>query len=210
MQDNIQYPVVEIFHSIQGEGFNTGREVVFLRLGGCNLACPWCDTRYNDFTMMDMNSIFEAVEKFGINSLIVTGGEPLIIRGLTNLIQCFKTNGYWTALETNGVSVADEGVLELFDYIAVSPKACYAELYIKGSAVVEADELRVVAEGDVLDFCHLIRGLIKARKYYLSPCERKGVMNLEQTIRLLGWLNQSGCGNEWLLSLQTHKFCGVK
>jgi len=210
MENEIRYPVVEIFHSCQGEGFNTGREAVFLRLGGCNLACPWCDTPYNDFQMMDGDSIVAAIARFGISSLIVTGGEPLIVAGLKELVSRIKALGYWIAVETNGVSVAEEGVLELFDYITVSPKACYADLYTRGAAVKEADEVRVAAEGDVLDFCYLIPGLIKARKYYLSPCERGGVMNVEQTIRLLGWLNQSGSGKEWLLSLQTHKLCGLK
>lgn len=206
----MKYPVVEIFCSLQGEGFNTGREVVFLRLGGCNLACPWCDTQYNDFTMMDGASILEAVLKLGVRSLIVTGGEPLIIRGLTDLIRCFKKHGYWIAVETNGLSVAEEGVLELFDYIAVSPKAAYASLYAKECAIRKANEVRVVVEGDVHDFCVWISGLIKARKYFLSPCEREGVMNLEQTIKLLGRLNQSEQGSEWLLSLQTHKLCKIR
>ncbi|MDD2600243.1 MAG: 7-carboxy-7-deazaguanine synthase QueE [Kiritimatiellae bacterium] len=206
----MKYPVAEIFCSLQGEGFNTGREVVFLRLGGCNLACPWCDTQHSDFTMMDTASILEAVQRFGVNSLIVTGGEPLIIQGLKDLLQCFKQQGYWIAVETNGVSVADDGVLELFDYIALSPKASHAELYAKEGALRAADELRVVVDGDVRDFCDWIRGLIKARRYYLSPCEREGVMNLKQTITLLGQLNQSACGKEWLLSLQTHKLCGIR
>ncbi len=210
MENEIRYPVVEIFHSCQGEGFNTGREAVFLRMGGCNLACPWCDTPYNDFQMMDADSIVKTIGRFGISSLIVTGGEPLVVAGVMALIQRLKASGYWIAVETNGVSVAEEGVLELFDYITVSPKACYADLYTRGAAVKEADEVRVAAEGDVLDFCSLIQGLIKARRYYLSPCERAGVMNIEQTIRLLGWLNQSGGGQEWLLSFQTHKLCGLK
>ena len=210
MQNGTKYPVVEIFHSCQGEGFNTGREAVFLRMGGCNLACPWCDTPYNDFTMMDADSIFEEVEGFGINSLVVTGGEPLIVDGLKSLIKRFKDNGYWIAVETNGISVMEKGMLELFDYITVSPKACYADLYKGKAAIRKADEVRVAVEGDVLDFCNQIRKLITARKYYLSPCEREGVMNIEQTIRLLGWLNQSGTGNEWLLSLQIHKLCGMK
>jgi len=210
MTENRQYPVVEIFQSYQGEGFNTGREAVFLRMGGCNLACPWCDTAYSDFLMMDSDSIFEEVEKFGSRSLIITGGEPLVVEGLKALVKRFKDRGYWIAVETNGVTVADQDVLELFDYITVSPKACYADLYKSGTAVSQADEVRVAAEGDVLDFCHLIRELIQARRYYLSPCERDGVMNIEQTIRLLGWLNQSNVDCEWLLSVQTHKLCGIK
>ncbi|MDA3924578.1 MAG: 7-carboxy-7-deazaguanine synthase QueE [Kiritimatiellae bacterium] len=207
---DILYPVVEIFQSCQGEGFNTGREVVFLRMGGCNLACPWCDTSYNDFKMMDSDAIFAAVETFGIKSMIITGGEPLVVKGLKSLVKRFKHCGYWIAVESNGVTVAEDGILNLFDYITVSPKACYADLYVSGSSVCKADEVRVAAEDNVLDFCHKVSKMITARKYYLSPCERDGVMNIEQTIRLLGWLNQSNSDCEWLLSLQTHKLCGMK
>jgi len=210
MDNVIRYPVVEIFRSCQGEGFNTGREVVFLRMGGCNLACPWCDTPYNDFKMMDADYIIKKVESFDIKSLVFTGGEPLIVEDLKALIESFKRKGYWVAVETNGVTTAEVGILDLFDYITVSPKACYADLYHKGSSIRDAHEVRVTAEGDVIDFCNFVRTLINARRYYLSPCERDGKMNIEQTIRLLGWLNQNNPRNEWLLSIQTHKLCGMK
>lgn len=210
MKKPLTYPVVDIFKSLQGEGFNTGREVVFLRLGGCNLACPWCDTDYNDYTMASMESILEKVEEFGIKALIVTGGEPLVVEGLKTLVEQFKSCGFWVGIETNGVTVVEDGILPLFDYISVSPKACYADLYHNGSAVTKSDEVRVVADGNVLEFCHFVRGAIKADHYFLSPCERDGEMNIEQTVRMLGWLNQSSDNPEWHLSLQTHKLCGMK
>ena len=210
MDNSITYPIVEIFKSLQGEGFNTGREVVFLRLGGCNLACPWCDTNYDDFIMVSMGSIVERVEEFGVKSLLITGGEPLIVEGLKSLVELFKSCGFWVGVETNGVSVVENGILKLFDYISVSPKACYADLYHNGPAVIEADEVRVIADGNVLEFCHFVSGAIKAKHYFLSPCERDGKMNIEQAVRLLGRLNQSSENTRWLLSLQTHKLCGMK
>lgn len=210
MPKSLTYPVVEIFKSLQGEGFNTGRPVVFLRMGGCNLACPWCDTDYNDYTMVSISSIVAQVEEFNIKSLLITGGEPLVIKGLKTLVERFKLLGYWIGVETNGVSVVEQGILNLFDYIAVSPKACYAALYYNGSAVTEADEVRIVAEDNVLEFCHMISTLIKADHYYISPCERDGIMCVEQCIRVLGELNQSGGDIDWLLSMQTHKLCGIK
>ena len=210
MQTARTYPVVEIFKSLQGEGFNTGREMVFLRLGGCNLACAWCDTPYNDYQMLPAAEIIAKVEDAGVKSLLVTGGEPLVVDGLKSLLECFKERGSWIAVETNGVTVVEDGILKLFDYITVSPKAFYADLYHDGPAVREADEVRVVAEDNVLEFCHFVSTLIKADHYYLSPCERDGTMNIEQTIRLLGWLNQSSGEPRWQLSLQTHKLCGMK
>lgn len=209
MDTQRKYPVIEIFTSMQGEGFNTGREMIFLRFGGCNLACPWCDTPYNDYEMVDAESIIKRVKGFGINSLLLTGGEPLVIDGLKWLVEQFKSMGYWVGVETNGVSVVEDGIVNLFDYITVSPKSCYAELYHNGPAIKEADEVRIIAEDNVLEFCHFIRSRIRAKHYFLSPCERDGEMNIEQTIRLLGWLNQSSEDAKWLLSLQTHKLCGI-
>ncbi len=204
------YPVVEVFASRQGEGFNTGREAVFLRMGGCNLACPWCDTPCNNFEMLTANSIKERVGGFGLHSLILTGGEPLVVEGIESLVEYFKNRGYWIAVETNGLSVKEPEVLKLFDYIAVSPKACYSELYNGTHAVKKADEVRITIDGDLFNFCNIIRGLIEAHRYFLSPCECDGEMNIEQTICLLSRLNLSSPQKEWLLSLQTHKLCGIR
>ena len=204
----MQYPVVEIFKSRQGEGFNTGKEMVFLRLGGCNLSCAWCDTAYNDYAMLEMPEIKRRVDALGIKSLLVTGGEPLIVEGLNNLLEQFKVDHYWLAVETNGLEVAEREVLKKFDYITVSPKAEYRELYHKEFAVSEAHELRVIVTGDVLEFCRFVAERITAQRCYLSPCERDGVINLEETIHLLALLNQDD--PRWLLSLQTHKLCGMK
>ncbi|MFO7936796.1 MAG: 7-carboxy-7-deazaguanine synthase QueE [Kiritimatiellia bacterium] len=210
MNKSITYPVVEIFKSLQGEGFNTGRAMVFIRFGGCNLACPWCDTPYNDFKMRDAEYIIRTVEGFGIKSLLITGGEPLIVKGLKALLEYFRHKGFWIAVETNGVDAADDGIVNLFDYITVSPKAFYADFYHKEPAVCKADELRVVADGNVLEFCRFISGKIKADHYFLSPCEQKGKMNIRECVRLLGWLNQSSEDPHWQLSVQTHKLCGMK
>jgi hypothetical protein len=68
-----------------------------------------------------------------------------------------------------------------------------------------ADEVRIVVEGDVGDFCRDMRRRIRAAHYFLSPCERGGVCNVEVTIRLLGVLNRGRRSGHWLLSMQTHK-----
>ncbi len=209
MDETLKYPVAEIFKSLQGEGFNTGREMVFLRTGGCNLSCPWCDTRCGEYTMMRACEIAQRVDAFGIRSMLVTGGEPLIVGGLKSLMLSFKNRGYWIAVETNGLHVADEGVLELFDYVAVSPKVGYAGLYRDALSVTQADEVRVVVEDNAFDFCRFVSETIRADFYFLSPCERGGTMNIEQTIRLLDQLNRSG-GVRWLMSVQSHKLCGIR
>ena len=74
------------------------------------------------------------------------------------------------------------------DYVATSPKACYAAKY-ESSCIEKADEVRIVADGDVIAFCQEMERKIRAQHYYLSPCEQNGVMNIYDTIRQIGVLN---------------------
>jgi len=210
MQNGQTYPVAEIFESLQGEGYNTGMEVVFLRFGGCNLACPWCDTAFRVFERLDEEQVVARVTAFHPKALILTGGEPFIQEGLEALQTRFKELGYWIGAETNGVAAPPQAWLRRMDYVSVSPKALYASLYDDERMVTQADEVRIVVEGDVRGFCEDMRNRIEAAHYFLSPCEREGVFNVEETVRLLGELNRGRRSGKWLLSLQTHKLAGFR
>ena len=74
----------------------------------------------------------------------------------------------------------------------------------------KADEVRIVADGDIEYFCANMRSRISARHYFISPCERDGVMDYATAVALLGRLNSSQRANPWLLSLQTHKLAGFR
>ena len=210
MQDGLTYPVVEIFESVQGEGYNTGKEAVFLRFGGCNLACPWCDTAHGVFEALDEETVVARVCGLKPKAVILTGGEPFIQEGLEALLARLKELGYWIGAETNGVVAPDPAWLRRIDYVAVSPKALYASLYDDERMLTRADEVRVVVDGDVRAFCDDMRNRIEAAHYFLTPCERDGAFNVEETIRLLGLLNRGRRQGKWLLSLQTHKLAGVR
>lgn len=204
------YPVVEVFESVQGEGYNTGKEVVFLRFGGCNLACPWCDTEYDAFETLDEDVLVSRVAAFRPKALVLTGGEPFIQEGLEPLLARFKELGYWIGVETNGIVAPPQAWLRRLDYLAVSPKALYASLYDDERMMTRADEVRIVVDGDVRAFCDDMRNRIEAAHYFLSPCEREGKINVEETIRLLGVLNRGRRASKWLLSFQAHKLAGVR
>jgi 7-carboxy-7-deazaguanine synthase len=210
MDQGSAYPVVEIFESMQGEGYNTGQRMVFVRFGGCNLACPWCDTDFNNHAMLSGSEIVSRVVAFGVRSVLLTGGEPMIQRELGALLHDLKDAGFWIGIETNGLLAPPPDWTRRIDYLTVSPKALYAELYDDGSMVREADEVRIVADGDVRAFCEDMRARIAARRYYISPCERKGVFNIAESVRLLGELNRGRVGGKWRLSLQTHKLAGFQ
>jgi len=204
------YPIVEIFESVQGEGYNTGKEAVFVRFGLCNLNCPWCDTDWGKFERVEEEAIVARVAAFRPKALILTGGEPFIQDGLATLLTRFKDLGFWIGVETNGIAAPPAEWRERIDYVAVSPKARYADLYDDGRMIREADEVRVVVDGDVGGFCLEMRNRIRALHYFLSPCERDGRFNVEETVRLLGRLNIGRRSDKWLLSLQTHKLAGLR
>ncbi|WP_427838419.1 7-carboxy-7-deazaguanine synthase QueE [Actinobacillus pleuropneumoniae] len=200
------FPIVEIFESLQGEGFNTGLPCIFVRLGKCNLACPWCDTNYNEYEKWSVAKILERVKSYSAKHIIITGGEPTMYANLSVLLDVFKAEGYWLAIETNGLKAVPKQI----DYIATSPKLMYQEKYLR-ECISFANEVRIVVDkGDVQSFCEQIETQITAEHYYLSPCEVDGKMNLLETITQLGILNQRAYKPKWQLSLQTHKLVGIE
>ncbi len=97
----------EIFYSIQGEGPSIGKPSVFLRLGGCNLKCKWCDSKYtwdpkvSDNKVMKLDQIIKKIESYPCNHLVITGGEPVLQQdGLKELLSELKK--YYVEIETNG------------------------------------------------------------------------------------------------------------
>ncbi len=200
-----EYRIVEIFESLQGEGFNTGMPSIFIRFGKCNLACPWCDTDYNRYEMKTLSEIMQIVNNFTARHIIITGGEPTIQPKLELLLSELKAQGYFIAIETNGLKPVPLQI----DYIATSPKRLYQKNYLKHH-IPFAHEVRIVVDGNVQDFCEQIERTIKADRYYLSPCEESGVMNILETITQLGLLNQRPNKPRWQLSIQTHKIAGIE
>ncbi len=179
---------------------------VFVRLGKCNLACGWCDTDYLTFGMMSLSDILGCLKTYAARNIIITGGEPTIQPHLDMLLDTLKAEGYFLCLETNGLNPAPPQI----DYVATSPKACYAAKY-ENSCIETADEVRIVADGDVLAFCENMERKIRAHHYYLSPCEQDGAMNIYDTIRQIGILNsRPDAPVHWQLSVQTHKWAGIE
>jgi organic radical activating enzyme len=204
------FQVSDIFTSLQGEGFNTGRPVVFVRFAGCNLHCAWCDTNSETYEEYSANNILAIVDAFDVKSVVFTGGEPTVHDNILDLARLLKKAGYWLALETNGLKALPDEAETLFDYIVVSPKAFCAELYEKPSVISFADEVRVVVDGNVFDFCEFIEERIVAQHYYLSPCCRlDNNFNVLQTIEILGRLNMRKGAKKWGISFQTHKMADI-
>ena len=198
----MRYELVEIFESLQGEGRNTGRPVVFVRFAGCNLSCPWCDTDRARRFSLSLAELVGEVKGFRPKSVVLTGGEPTVQQGMAELVAALKDAGYWIAVETNGTTGRDAAPwLDFVDYVACSPKAEYPERL----ALTAADEVRVVASSPaVVSFCRGLKAKIAATDYYLSPCERGGEMDFATVKNALAELDG------WSLSVQLHKLLGFR
>ena len=185
---------------MQGEGANIGKWVTFVRLSGCNLKCPWCDTNHEMRASMTEKQIISEVKKQGLDRMIITGGEPMR-QNLIPLLREAKARDIWIGLETNGTYDLSK-VRGLIDYISVSPKG-----KIKQS--IKVDEIRIPTGKTIdLEWINSIPQKIDAKRYLLSPIEKNKKFFLFETMTALGFLNRKRI--KWQLSLQAHKLCGIK
>ncbi|MGB3298325.1 MAG: 7-carboxy-7-deazaguanine synthase QueE [Phormidesmis sp.] len=194
-------PIVETFHSIQGEGFWTGASAFFMRLAGCDVGCSWCDTKHSwpmgHHPPQRVSALVEAAIAARPFMVVITGGEPLM-HDLAQITAALREAGLRVHLETSGA----HPLSGQFDWIALSPKRFKPPLE---SIYSQADELKVVV-GDRDD---LLWAEATAQK--VSP----------EAVKLLQpqWKNERGerlvfdyvrQHPEWRVSLQTHKFLGIR
>lgn len=199
MGDRKTYRVNEIFASLQGEGYWTGRAAVFVRFSGCDLSCPFCDTDFRQYETIDKEEILRRVREAApeCRFVVLTGGEPTM-QADKELIDLFHLHHYYIAMETNGTLPYPEGV----DWVTCSPKTAYSA----GArlAISKAHEVKVIYDGKhpVSD-----EGL-ECQVRYLQPCDtgdeakNKGI--------LLGSIRYVMEHPQWRLSLQTHKLLGIR
>ena len=197
----MRYPVMEAFYTVQGEGAFTGQAAYFVRLGGCDVGCTWCDVKESwDSTKHPLRSVEELVSEASEHPgrlVVVTGGEPLM-HDLGPLTDAFRAAGFRTHIETSGSSPLSGA----WDWICLSPKKFKATLPEAFSA---AHELKVVAFNNhdlkwaqeqaahVSENCHM----------YLQPewSKRETMMPLITALVM----EQP----RWRISLQTHKILGI-
>ena len=196
-----EYDIVEIFHSVQGEGARSGIPHVFIRFGECNLRCEWCDTDFLTYEKMTAIDIVGLVLQYDCKNIIFTGGEPAM-QDLWPLHRLFKRRGYELSIETNGTIELPEGMV---DWICVSPKdQMYPNSKIKQRS---GDELKCVYVGqDLALYDELKHGF---EHHFLQPCylENEDVEWNGRNFALTEKVVKENPG--WRLSLQTHKWMGV-
>ena len=193
--------VNEIFYSIQGEGYNTGKAAVFVRLSGCNLKCPFCDTDFSAYKEMTEYDIVDAVCCLSTDChfVVITGGEPTI-QDCTLLIDLLHQNGYYVAMESNGTRKAPFNV----DWLTISPKSFYVGK-TGLMAIDRCNELKLVADGEIQVNNYLS---IQADHYYLQPCDTGNEKKNKEIINdCVEFIKKNP---KWKLSLQTQKILNVR
>ena len=197
----VRYPLFETFVSLQGEGFHTGTAAVFIRLGGCDNGCPWCDTAAaqttRDCRWLTAGEIVETAAGAGVPTAIITGGEPLL-HDLGPLTRALHEAGMQTFLETSGTHALSGD----FDWICLSPKRFAPPTE---EVLAAADELKAVIAGpDDFGFAEECAARVSADcRLSLQP-EWNG--RREVLPMIVGYITKHPA---WRLSLQTHKLIEI-
>ena len=185
--------VNETFLSLQGEGHFTGTPAFFLRLAGCNLACPFCDTNHQSYKEMSEEEIALEACRHKPRHIVITGGEPAL-QLTQSLVDKLHEAGFFIQVETNGTLPLPEGI----DWVTVSPK--------ETPILKRVDELKVLFKGDGTDLS--IADQIQAKEYRLQPLDTGDEMRNRIILRdTIAYVLEHP---KWSLSLQTHKMLGIK
>lgn len=197
----LMLPLVEEFFSIQGEGYHTGKAAYFVRIGGCDVGCSWCDSRFSWnpalHPMARTSDIVRNAVSAGADSVVVTGGEPLMWN-LDMLTEGFSKNGIKTFLETSGAYPLSGK----WDWICLSPKQNMPPL---AGIFPGANELKVIIETtEDFEWAETNRKSVgKDCLLYLQPEWSR----FDEMIPLIvGYVQKH---SEWRISLQVHKYMHI-
>lgn len=193
-------PLMEEFYTIQGEGFHTGKAAYFIRIGGCDVGCHWCDVKESWNAKLHppttADSIVENAKKFA-NTVVITGGEPLMWE-LDYITNALHNNHIKTHIETSGAYKLSG----TWDWICLSPKKTklpLAEIYSK------CNELKVIVFNKN-DFKFAEEQAAKVGpncELFLQP----EWSNREKMIPLI--VDYVMKTPKWKVSLQTHKYLNI-
>jgi 7-carboxy-7-deazaguanine synthase len=193
-------PLMEEFYTIQGEGYHTGKAAYFIRVGGCDVGCHWCDVKESwnaDLHPPTLaNTIVEHAKKYS-DTVVITGGEPLMW-SMDYLTKMLRKNGLKTHIETSG-AYSFSGI---WDWFCLSPKKTKLPLE---EVYREADELKMIIFNKS-DFKFAEEHAAKVGKnceLFLQPeWSRKEKM----TELIIEYVMKNP---KWKISLQTHKYLNI-
>lgn len=192
---------MEQFYTLQGEGHYAGRAAYFIRLGGCDVGCVWCDVKESwDATIHQQQTVAEIVAEistFPTDFVVITGGEPAMY-DLTPLTDALHAKNYEVAIETSGCYDLKGNI----DWYCFSPKKFKAPV---ADAYAKANELKVVVfhKSDIKWAEEHAKLVNENCILYLQPEWSK----LEQNLPLI--IDYIKDNPKWRMSLQTHKYMNI-
>ncbi len=195
------FPVMEHFYTIQGEGFYTGNAAYFIRLGGCDVGCVWCDVKESwDASIhpqVSIETMVDWVKQSGSPLCVITGGEPAMY-DLTDLVNALHNEGIKVNIETSGAYEIKGD----YDWICLSPKKFKFPIL---SSLFKANEFKVVVfhPSDIQWAESFKKDLNESCLLYFQPEWSKSEQNLPLII------NYVKAHAEWQISLQTHKYMNI-
>lgn len=199
--DGTLLPLMEEFYTIQGEGFHSGKAAYFIRLGGCDVGCHWCDVKESwDAGLHPLTHADQIVEnaiKYPGKAVVITGGEPLLYN-LDYLTTRLRENGIKTFIETSGAYPLSG----FWDWICLSPKKFKAP---RPDILPVAGELKVIVfnKSDFEWAEEYAKSVSTDCKLYLQPEWSK---SSDVTPLIIDYVMQNP---KWEISLQTHKFLNI-
>jgi organic radical activating enzyme len=200
-RDGELLPLVEDFYTIQGEGFHTGKPAYFIRLGGCDVGCSWCDAKSTwnarSFPPVPIERIIERAASYPARAVVITGGEPTLYP-LEKLTARLRDLGMEIFLETSG----SRPLRGAFDWVCLSPKRRVKPL---AGNLALADELKVIVQGpeDLAWGEECAAALAPQCLLYLQPEWSR----FREVIPLV--VEYAKEHPRWNISLQAHKFMRI-
>ena len=194
-------PLVEQFYTVQGEGYYMGKPAYFIRVGGCDIGCSWCDTKFSwnpDFHKLEsVDNIINKAKKLNVDTFVVTGGEPTTY-DLNYLSEKLSENNILKHIETSGVYK----LTGKWDWVCLSPKKHNSPL---NDIFTLANELKVIIsdESDFLWAEKNSKRVNSSCKLFLQPEWSK----FEHIIPII--VDYVKNNPKWRISLQAHKFMHI-
>ena len=199
--DGSLLPLMEEFYTIQGEGFHSGKAAYFIRLGGCDVGCHWCDVKesWNAelHPLTSVDTIVENASKYPAKTVVVTGGEPLLYN-LDLLTAKLQAAGIKTFIETSGAYPLSG----TWDWICLSPKKFKAPL---AAIAPLAGELKVIVfNKSDFEWAEQHAKMVTINsKLYLQPEWSKSEQMMPEIIEYVK------NNPHWEISIQTHKYMNI-
>ena len=193
-------PLMEEFYTIQGEGFHTGTAAYFIRIGGCDVGCHWCDVKESwnaELHPPTATTIIVANAKKYADTVVVTGGEPLTW-DMTLLTQKLKENNLKVHIETSGAYP----VTGTWDWFCLSPKKNKLPI---ADAYESADELKVIVYNKS-DFIFAEEQAAKVQSNVILFLQPEWSRKEEMTPLIVDYVMKNP---KWRVSLQTHKYLNI-